>query len=121
VDEAGYLRIVGRIKDMFIVGGFNAYPAEIEELMLAHPEVRQVAVIGIPDQRLGEVGMAFVVPASEEASAPEIVEWCRANMANYKAPRVVELIGELPLNATGKVIKDLLRQRVADVDTGAGV
>jgi len=121
VDEAGYLHIVGRIKDMFIVGGFNAYPAEIEELMLAHPEVRQVAVIGIPDQRLGEVGMAFVVPASEEASAPEIVEWCRANMANYKAPRVVELIGELPLNATGKVIKDLLRQRVADVDTGAGV
>ncbi len=120
VDEAGYLRIVGRIKDMFIVGGFNAYPAEIEELMLAHPEVRQVAVIGIPDARLGEVGMAFVVPASEEASASEIVEWCRATMANYKAPRVVELIDELPLNATGKVVKDLLRQRVAPGGGGAG-
>jgi acyl-CoA synthetase (AMP-forming)/AMP-acid ligase II len=120
VDEHGYLRIVGRIKDMFIVGGFNAYPAEIEELMLAHPKVRQVAVIGIPDARLGEVGMAFVVPASEEASAPEIVEWCRATMANYKAPRVVELIDELPLNATGKVMKDLLRQRVATGGAGAG-
>ena len=61
VDGAGCLRIVGRMKDMFIVGGFNAYPAEIENLLLHHPDIRQVAVIGIPDERLGEVGMAFVV------------------------------------------------------------
>ena len=61
LDEAGRLRIVGRVKDMFIVGGFNAYPAEIENALLRHPAVRQAAVIGIPDQRLGEVGMAFVV------------------------------------------------------------
>ena len=60
-DSSGYLRIVGRSKDMYIVGGFNAYPAEIENSLLGHPDIRQVAVIGIPDARLGEVGMAFVV------------------------------------------------------------
>ena len=64
IDADGYLRIVGRIKDMFIVGGFNAYPAEIENLLLGHPAVAQVAVIGVPDDRLGEVGMAFVVPGT---------------------------------------------------------
>jgi acyl-CoA synthetase (AMP-forming)/AMP-acid ligase II len=113
LDADGYLRIVGRIKDMFIVGGFNAYPAEIEQLMLVHPDIRQVAVIGIPDERLGEVGVAFVVPATDGISTSEIVRWCRATMANYKAPRIVELVDELPVNATGKVMKDLLRQRVA--------
>jgi acyl-CoA synthetase (AMP-forming)/AMP-acid ligase II len=118
VDGAGCLRIVGRVKDMFIVGGFNAYPAEIENLMLHHPDIRQVAVIGIPDERLGEVGMAFVV-RSGEVSAPEIVEWCRAQMANYKVPRMVEIVDELPVNATGKVMKDLLRQQVAAGRPGA--
>ena len=68
IDADGYLRIVGRIKDMFIVGGFNAYPAEIENLLLGHPDVAQAAVIGVPDDRLGEVGMAFVVPARARTS-----------------------------------------------------
>ena len=112
IDEQGCLRIVGRSKDMFIVGGFNAYPAEIENALLRHPDVQQVAVIGIPDARLGEVGMAFVVPyAGSTPSADEIIEWSRAQMANYKVPRRVELIDELPLNATGKVVKDDLRAR----------
>jgi acyl-CoA synthetase (AMP-forming)/AMP-acid ligase II len=111
-DPDGSLRIVGRIKDMFIVGGFNAYPAEIENLLLAHPRVAQVAVIGVPDERLGEVGMAFVVPSPGPAiDAAEIVEWSRAHMANYKAPRAVEFVDALPLNATGKVAKDELRAR----------
>ncbi|MGA3147835.1 MAG: FadD3 family acyl-CoA ligase [Acidimicrobiales bacterium] len=118
VDGAGCLRIVGRIKDMFIVGGFNAYPAEIENLMLQHPDIRQVAVIGIPDERLGEVGMAFVVRTGG-ASAAEIVDWCRARMANYKVPRMVEIVDELPVNATGKVMKDLLRQQAAPGRPGA--
>jgi acyl-CoA synthetase (AMP-forming)/AMP-acid ligase II len=97
---------------MFIVGGFNAYPAEIENLLLRHPGIAQAAVIGVPDQRLGEVGMAFVVPAANAALDPaEIVEWARREMANYKAPRFVEIIDELPLNATGKVVKDELRAR----------
>ena len=69
VDDAGCLRIVGRSKDMFIVGGFNAYPAEIENALLRHPDIQQVAVIGIPDERLGEVGMAFVVPPRRAAAS----------------------------------------------------
>ncbi|MEX2293911.1 MAG: FadD3 family acyl-CoA ligase [Acidimicrobiales bacterium] len=114
LDERGYLRIVGRSKDMFIVGGFNAYPAEIENALLRHPEVQQAAVIGIPDERLGEVGMAFVVTSSgDPTAADEIRAWCRDEMANYKVPRVVEVIDALPLNATGKVVKDDLRARVA--------
>jgi acyl-CoA synthetase (AMP-forming)/AMP-acid ligase II len=114
LDEEGNLRIVGRAKDMFIVGGFNAYPAEIENVLLRHPDVEQVAVIGIPDERLGEVGMAFVVPRRGASPASdEIIKWSRAEMANYKVPRVVELIDELPYNATGKVVKNVLREQTA--------
>jgi acyl-CoA synthetase (AMP-forming)/AMP-acid ligase II len=112
LDDSGRLRIVGRVKDMFIVGGFNAYPAEIENALLRHPAIRQAAVIGIPDHRLGEVGMAFVV-TSESVSADDIIEWSRDQMANYKVPRAVEVVDELPLNATGKVMKDALRERAA--------
>jgi acyl-CoA synthetase (AMP-forming)/AMP-acid ligase II len=98
---------------MFIVGGFNAYPAEIENALLRHPDVQQVAVIGIPDPRLGEVGMAFLVPRpGTEPTAEGIIEWSRSQMANYKVPRRVELLAELPMNATGKVVKDELRARV---------
>ena len=109
-DADGYLRIVGRIKDMFIVGGFNAYPAEIENLLLRHPHVSQAAVIGVPDERLGEVGMAFLVgaPGAPVLDADAIVEWSRVEMANYKVPRFVEVVDELPVNATGKVMKDKL-------------
>jgi acyl-CoA synthetase (AMP-forming)/AMP-acid ligase II len=112
--ERGLLRIVGRVKDMFIVGGFNAYPAEIENALLRHPDVQQAAVIGIPDERLGEVGMAFVVrrPGSTIA-ADAISAWSREQMANYKVPRLVEFLDELPLNATGKLAKDELRKRAA--------
>jgi HIP---CoA ligase len=114
LDEAGNLRIVGRKKDMFIVGGFNAYPAEIENVLLKHPDIENVAVIGIPDERLGEVGMAFVVLRSDVGtSAEEIITWSREQMANYKAPRRIEFLGELPYNATGKVLKQQLRERAA--------
>jgi HIP---CoA ligase len=114
VDADGRLRIVGRVKDMFIVGGFNAYPAEIENALLRHPDIRQAAVIGVPDERLGEVGMAFVVLAPGTATTgADIIAWSRQQMANYKVPRAVEIVSELPLNATGKVQKDLLRERAA--------
>ncbi len=112
MDERGYLRITDRTKDMFIVGGFNAYPAEIENLMLRNEKVAQAAVVGVPDDRMGEVGMAFVVLRPDAAATPEeLIEWCRGEMANYKAPRHVELVDELPLNATGKVLKYQLRQQ----------
>ena len=113
LDADGLLRIVGRTKDMFIVGGFNAYPAEIENALRRHPDIRDAAVIGVPDARLGEVGMAFVVTRPGAATTEaDIIAWSREQMANYKVPRRVELIDELPLNATGKVVKDQLRARV---------
>ena len=114
IGEDGCLRIVGRSKDMFIVGGFNAYPAEIENLLLGHEGIAQAAVIGVPDDRLGEVGMAFVVPRPGAAlDGDEVVAWARKHMANYKAPRRVEVVDELPINATGKVLKDVLRERAS--------
>jgi acyl-CoA synthetase (AMP-forming)/AMP-acid ligase II len=110
MDEAGNLRITDRIKDMFIMGGFNCYPAEIESLMFAHEDVAQVAVIGVPDERMGEVAMAFVVPTPGRQPTPEsIIAWCREHMANYKVPRRVEVVEELPMNAMGKVTKFVLR------------
>ena len=112
LDERGYLRITDRRKDMFIVGGFNAYPAEIEQIMTTHPAVGQVAVVGVPDHRLGEVGHAFVVPRAGATVDPdELVAWCRARMANYKVPRRIEVVDALPLNAAGKVLKYVLRDR----------
>jgi HIP---CoA ligase len=111
-DKSGRLKIDGRKKDMFIVGGFNAYPAEIEGFMLEHPAVAQVAVIGVPDERLGQVGKAFVVlldDAVGTVSEDDVLAWCRDRMAGFKAPRHVEFLARLPLNATGKVMKDQLR------------
>ncbi|WP_085093481.1 FadD3 family acyl-CoA ligase [Mycobacterium paraense] len=108
LDDAGRLRIVGRKKDMFIVGGFNAYPAEIEGFLMHHPAVAQAAVIGVPDERLGQVGKAFVV-AKDAVTAEELIGWCRERMAGFKVPRSVQFLDVLPLNATGKVVKDLLR------------
>ena len=106
-DGSGRLRIVGRKKDMFIVGGFNAYPAEIEGFLLEHPAVEQAAVIGVPDERLGQVGKAFVV-VKEAVTAEALISWSRDRMAGFKVPRYVEFLDALPLNATGKVQKDRL-------------
>ena len=112
MDERGYIRITDRTKDMFIVGGFNAYPAEIENLLLRNAAIAQVAVIGVPDERMGEVGMAFVVLRPDATTtAAEIVAWSRDVMANFKVPRSVEIVDELPLNASGKVLKTELRDR----------
>ena len=112
MDERGYVRITDRTKDMFIVGGFNAYPAEIENLMLRHPGIAQVAVVGVPDDRMGEVGMAFVVPRpGGEIDLAELATWCKAEMANFKAPRHLRVVDALPANAGGKVLKFELRER----------
>ncbi|MFH8467607.1 FadD3 family acyl-CoA ligase [Streptomyces sp. NPDC017991] len=112
LDAAGNLRITDRIKDMFIVGGFNAYPAEIEQLLGLHPDVADVAVIGVPDARLGEVGRAYVVRRpGVPLTGDGLIAWARREMANYKVPRTVEFVGELPRNASGKVVKGELRKR----------
>jgi acyl-CoA synthetase (AMP-forming)/AMP-acid ligase II len=113
MDARGYVRIVGRLKDMLIVGGFNVYPAEVENTLLAHDAIGQAAVIGMPDARLGEVAVAYVVPAPDRSVDPaSIIGWARDRLANYKVPRHVVAVSELPTNATGKVLKDELRARV---------
>jgi acyl-CoA synthetase (AMP-forming)/AMP-acid ligase II len=115
MDAEGNIKITDRKKDMFIVGGFNAYPAEIESLLLQHPGVQLAAVVGIPDERMGEVGMAFVVPkAGQSVTADEVIAWSREQMANYKAPRRVAVVDALPLNASGKVLKHELRARALE-------
>lgn len=111
LDERGYLRITDRLKDMFIVGGFNCYPAEIERILSNHPDIAQVAVLGVPEERMGEVGCACVVPRhGVHIDSAALIAWCRANMANYKVPRYVLQFSSLPVNASNKVQKrDLLR------------
>ncbi|MEU2000777.1 FadD3 family acyl-CoA ligase [Rhodococcus sp. NPDC019627] len=111
LDDGGRLRIIGRKKDMYIVGGFNAYPAEIVGFLLEHPAVDQVAVIGVPDERLGQVGNAFVV-AKSPVTAEELIAWSRERMAGFKVPRTVRFVDSLPLNATGKVMKEHLKDLV---------
>jgi acyl-CoA synthetase (AMP-forming)/AMP-acid ligase II len=109
-DPSGRFKIVGRLKDTLIVGGFNVYPAEVENMMRRHPGIHDAAVIGLPDERLGEVPMAFIIlRAGVTVSESEVVAWCRKEMANYKVPRRVEIVEEFPLNASGKVQKEELR------------
>jgi acyl-CoA synthetase (AMP-forming)/AMP-acid ligase II len=110
LDERGYLTITDRIKDMFTVGGFNVYPAEIEQLLVRHGDVLEYAVVGVPDDRLGEVGLAYVVPRADRMpDADELIAYCRERLANYKVPRYVRVVTELPRNAAGKVLKTTLR------------
>ena len=114
LDERGYLRITDRKKDMYIVGGFNCYPAEIEKIMLGNPAFAQVAVIGVSDERMGEVGKAYVVLREGENTTPQaVIAWCREKMANYKVPRFVDIVPVLPTNATGKVQKFRLKDAPA--------
>ena len=111
MDKAGYIDITDRMKDMYISGGFNVYPAEVENAIASITGVVQVAVIGVADERMGEVGKAFIV-ADDEAGLTEhaVRAWCKENIANYKVPKVVEFIAAMPLNATGKILKTSLRQ-----------
>jgi HIP---CoA ligase len=113
LDDDGNLRITDRIKDMFVVGGFNAYPAEIEQAIARHEKVSEAAVIGVPDERLGEVGRAYVIPRpGAEVTGEEIIAFCRERLANFKVPRSVAVVTELPRNASGKVLKFALRDEV---------
>jgi acyl-CoA synthetase (AMP-forming)/AMP-acid ligase II len=114
LDEAGYLRITDRKKDMFIVGGFNVAPAEVEKALMGFGKVGEVAVVGAPDPRFGEVGVAFVIPKPGVALEPgELLAFASKHLANYKVPRRVEVVDTLPRNATGKVLKNELRALVA--------
>jgi HIP---CoA ligase len=120
MDTDGNVDITDRLKDMYLTGGFNVYPAEVEAVLRGYPGVAHVAVVGVPDERMGEVGCAFVVPAtstSPEAIVAGLIDWSRERLANFKAPRFVEIVDELPINAGGKVLKRELRDRFAATST----
>lgn len=111
IDDTGMLHIVDRIKDMYISGGENVYPAEVENTLYTHPAILLVSIIGIPDEKWGEVGRAFIVLKPQaQLSAEELRTWCREHMAAYKIPASFEFVEELPRNGTGKILKTALRQ-----------
>ena len=112
------LRIVGRLKEMYIRGGYNVYPAEVETTLAMHPGISQAAVLGYPDDLLGERGAAFVVPTdpSSPPSLAELQDWCRAHIADYKAPEHLVIVDTLPLNATNKVDKTALARALREKD-----
>jgi len=111
MDEKGYIKITGRLKDMFITGGVNAYPAEIESFLMTHPKISMVSVVGVPDRRMGEVAMAFVkLKEGETATEEELISFARGKMANYKAPKYVKFVDDFPMTATGKIQKFVLKK-----------
>jgi long-chain acyl-CoA synthetase len=112
MDEEANFYVVDRLKDMVIRGGFNVYPRELEEVLMTHEAVAQVAVIGVPHDTLGEEVKAVLVLRAGQTATPEaIVAWCRERMAAYKYPRFVEIVEALPMTATGKILKRALKER----------
>jgi acyl-CoA synthetase (AMP-forming)/AMP-acid ligase II len=109
VDDDGWIYITGRKRELIIVGGFNVYPAELENVLLMHPGVREAAVVGVPEERLGEIPLAYVV-ANPGVSEQDLIDWTRAKLAHYKAIRRVEFVAELPRGATEKVLIHQLQQ-----------
>lgn len=111
MDEEGYVSITGRLKDMIIRGGENIYPAEIEAFLFTHPKVADVAVFGIPDERLGEEIMAWIkLHAGEDCSAEEIREFCKGQIAHFKIPKYIRFVDEFPMTVTGKLQKYRMRE-----------
>jgi len=115
IDGNGLIHLRGRKKDMFIQGGFNVYPAEVESFIASHPQVLMVAGIGVPDPVLGEVGRYYVVPrAGADLTAEELRAYCAQHLADYKVPRQIVFRDQLPLTPTGKVLKAALRDTPGD-------
>jgi fatty-acyl-CoA synthase len=109
----GYCNIVGRLKDMLIRGGENIYPREIEEFLFRHPKIQSVQVFGVPDAKYGEEVCAWIVlRAGEQASAEEVQEFCRSQIAHYKVPKYIRFVDELPMTVTGKIQKFVMRERM---------
>ncbi|HEY9163012.1 MAG TPA: AMP-binding protein, partial [Magnetovibrio sp.] len=111
MDEAGYVRITGRIKDMIIRGGENIYPAEIEAWLFEHPAIAQAAVFGVPDEKMGEEIMAWIeLHAGKTLNEDEVKAYCRKGLAHFKVPRYVEFVREFPMTVTGKLQKFKMRE-----------
>jgi acyl-CoA synthetase (AMP-forming)/AMP-acid ligase II len=111
LDERGYLTITDRLKDMYICGGFNVYPAEVEQVLARHPAVAESVVVGVPDERLGEVGKAFVMlrPGTATVTPDDLIGFCREQLANFKVPRQVEFRSDVPRTPAGKPLKRVLK------------
>lgn len=116
MDEKGYCRITGRLKDMIIRGGENVYPLEIEEFLYTHPKVLDVQVVGVPDPKYGEEVMAWIrLKEGEEATEEEIKEFCKGKIARFKIPRYIQFCEEFPMTASGKIQKFKLRQQAMEL------
>jgi long-chain acyl-CoA synthetase len=110
MDEDGYVYIVDRKTDLILVGGLNVYPSEVERVLGTHPAVAEAAVVGVSDALRGESVVALVIPRDGQAVSPsELLQWCRQRLANYKVPRTIQLVPDLPRTVTGKVLKSALR------------
>jgi long-chain acyl-CoA synthetase len=114
IDKDGYIIITDRKKDMIIVGGFNVYPRDVEDILYTHPKVELTAVVGVPDDRSGERVKAFIkLKAGETATEEEFKQFCKENMAGYKIPRQIEFRNEIPVSNVGKVLRRVLRDEAA--------
>ena len=114
MDEDGYCKIVGRIKDMVIRGGENIYPREIEEFLYRHPAIQDVQVFGVPDQRYGEELCAWIkVKPGETLSEENVKAFCQGKIAHYKVPRHIRFVGDFPMTVTGKIQKFVMREQMA--------
>jgi len=117
MDDDGYAYIVDRSKDMINVGGEKVFPSEVEDIMLTNPKIKDLALVGMPDELKGEAVKAFIVlKEGEKGTAEEIQEFCRERMAPYKVPTVVEFVEEIPRSASGKALRRLLREREMEQD-----
>ena len=114
MDADGYVSIQDRIKDMIISGGENVYPAEIEGVLMTHPQISEAAVIGQDSEKWGESPLAIVVRTDESLTAGDVMEFCQGKLAGYKRPQQVEFIAEIPRNPSGKILKRLLREQFPD-------
>jgi long-chain acyl-CoA synthetase len=115
IDEDGYILITDRKKDMVLVGGFNVYPRDVEDILFQHPKVGLAAVVGVPNAKSGEVVKAYIqLKPGETASEQEILEFCRENMAGYKRPKIIEFRNELPVSNVGKILRRVLRDEERD-------
>ncbi|WP_433748739.1 fatty acid--CoA ligase family protein [Falsibacillus pallidus] len=112
MDEEGYFYIVDRKKDMVIVGGFNVYPREVEEVLYGHPDIVEAAVIGVPDPNQGEAVKCFVVSTNKDLTEEQVADYCRQHLAKYKLPSSIEFIDELPKNTTGKILRRALKDHI---------
>ena len=111
IDDQGYITLMGRKKEMFLQGGFNVYPVEVENLLTQHPKVMMAAGIGVSDPVLGEVGRYYIIPQpGTEPTEEEIIQFCKENLADYKVPRQIEFRSELPLTPVGKIMKSQLKE-----------